>query len=103
MSDLDIDDMEAAPETVKEVKLKEFNGTLECKQEWVPLFYSASWMVRAYVNGKLFKESDGKDEQWNDKDMSAWIRKMLAEDSDKLEEQGINTKSEYEKWGGFVF
>lgn len=94
---------EEGPPTMKEIPVKEFNGVMECKQEWVPLFYSASWMVRIYVNGKLFKESDGKDNQWSDKEMSAWIRSILGSHSPELEDHGIDTTKEYEKWGGFAF
>lgn len=86
-----------------EKETKYYDGTIEYLQEWVPLFYSASWMIRIKVNGKILFESDGKDDPWNEEDMSRWIRGILASNSSVFLNERINVNKEYEEWGGYSF
>lgn len=81
-----------------------FDGTIEYLHEWVPIFFTASWMVRIRVNGKILFESEGRDEPWDDEDKARWIRGMLAVNSLLLiSEERIDANREYEDWGGYRF
>ena len=80
-----------------------FDGTIEYLHEWVPLFYSASWMIRIRVNGNILFESEGRDTPWDEEDKERWIRGTIAANSSLLISERIDANKEYEDWGGYRF
>lgn len=82
---------------------KIYNSTLEIKHEWTPCFFSASWMIRMFVNSKIYIESEGKEIQWEKEDIENWVRTKLLVNWVELSNMGVNVNSEYEKWGGKLF
>ena len=76
-------------------------GKFEVKQEWVPLFYTATWMIRIYVNDKMVWESEGKDQAWEPVDIEAAVRKYLRDNVKTLVTQGIKVTKEFAKWSEY--
>lgn len=74
------------------------NSTIEIKHEWTPCFFSASWIIKIFINGKIYKESDGKDNEWLQEDIESWVRSTLLKNWSDLTNQGVNVNEEYQKW-----
>lgn len=92
------DQQEPTPETKRC-----FDGMIEYLHEWVPIFFTASWMVRIRVNGKILFESEGRDDPWDEDDKARWIRGTLAANMSILLSERIDANKEYEDWGGYRF
>lgn len=87
--------------TEEEAPITEKIGTFEVRHEWVPVFFTASWMVRIFVNGKLTEESEGKDNQWDPSDIEYFVRKYLRTNSAFLKNEGINILKEFSNWSNY--
>jgi hypothetical protein len=85
------------------IEEKVYNSVLEIRHEWTPCFFSASWMIRMFVNSKIYIESEGKDSEWAREDIENWVRSKLLVNWSELSSMGINVNKEYEKWGGKLF
>ncbi len=80
-----------------------YTSKIEIKHEWTPCFFSASWMIRIFVNDKIFLESEGKDEQWKQEEIENWVKNALLENWSILTQKDVNVYKEYEKWFGNLF
>jgi hypothetical protein len=80
-----------------------FDGEIEYLHEWVPIFFTASWMVRIRVNGKILFESEGRDEPWDEDDKARWVRAIIGANTHLLISERIDANKEYETWGGYRF
>jgi len=85
----------------EEAPITEKIGTFEVRHEWVPVFFTASWMVRIFVNGKLVEESKGKDNQWDPSEIELFVRKYLRTNSKFLKTEGINSINEFYNWSNY--
>lgn len=104
MSDLESESSFPETEKPEQIEIKKFfDGQIEYLHEWVPLFYTASWMIRIRVNGKILFESEGRDEPWDEEDMARWIRGTIGANSSTLINERIDANKEYEDWGGYRF
>ena len=74
------------------------DSTIEYKQEWTPCFFTSSWIIKVFVNGKLFIESVGKDNEWTIDEKDSWIRAMLGDNVQKLADLGSDTTKEYSRF-----
>jgi hypothetical protein len=82
---------------------KKYTSKIEIKHEWTPCFFSATWMIRIFVNDKIFLESEGKDTSWDQDEIENWVRTTLLKKWVELTNMGVNVNEEYEKWGGRLF
>jgi len=87
--------------TEEETPITEKIGTFEARHEWVPVFFTASWMVRIFVNGKQVEESEGKDNQWDPSEIEYFVRKYLRTNSQFLKSEGINIIKEFFNWSNY--
>jgi hypothetical protein len=82
---------------------KVYTSKIEIKHEWTPCFFSASWMIRIFVNDKIFLESHGKETEWTKEEIAAWVKDALLENWSILTQKDVNVYKEYEKWFGNLF
>lgn len=82
---------------------KVYTSKIEIKHEWTPCFFSASWMIRIFVNDKIFLESEGKEKEWSQQEIESWVKSSLLENWSVLAEKDVNVYKEYQKWGGKLF
>ena len=75
-------------------------ANLKIKQETVPLFYSAVWVIRARVDGKVIFESKHSGEEYSSAFTRQWARYCIRKKYSQLREFGVNADHEYENWGG---
>lgn len=76
-------------------------STLEIKEECQALFYSATWVIRARVNGTIIQESESLDNQRTADVVSQWARSFIMSNYAKLRAQGVDAEKEYvHVWGG---
>lgn len=80
-----------------------YTSNIEIKHEWTPCFFSASWMIRVFINNKIFSESEGKDITWSQQEIEGWARTFLLKNWAELAKMDVNVNKEYEKWGGKLF
>ena len=74
---------------------------LVIKEEYEPLFFSASWTIRAYVNDIVIAESLPSDNARSEGAIRQWARAFIRGTQGKLTARGVDVVKEYtEKWGG---
>lgn len=75
-------------------------STLEINDDYVPLFTSATWTIRACVNGQAVFESTPSDVPHTPADVRLWARTMIRQCYCDLRKRGVDADAEYVKWGG---
>ena len=93
LSDDDYDAPDTWPSPVK--------ATLTIVDEYQPLFTSASWVIRARVDGTVFAESEERDDPHEEAEVKQWARAMIRKEYVRLSKMGVDALSEYTRvWGG---
>lgn len=77
------------------------SAKLSIEQETNALFYSATWLIRARVNGKIFAESNEVPEAVPQGEVRQWARAVIRKSRTTLQQMGVDTDTDYVmKWGG---
>jgi hypothetical protein len=73
---------------------------LVVEDKYEPLFTSATWTIRATVNGQIISESTTATKAHSDAFLKRWTRQMIRTNYERLRQLGVDADSEYVKWGG---
>lgn len=73
---------------------------LVVKDVYEPLFYSATWTLCAYVNGKIVSSSTPFHKPHSTLFIDRWVRRLLRSEASYMSSLGVDVYAEYEKWHG---
>lgn len=76
------------------------SATLTIDDEKEALFISATWTVRARVDGVALWESKPRDRSHGDAFVRQWARFVIRKHYDRLRELGVDATKEYVNFGG---
>jgi len=76
------------------------SANLVIEDKYEPLFTSATWTIRATVNGTVISESTSAPKSHSEAFVKRWARQMIRTQYDRLRQLGVDADSEYVKWGG---
>lgn len=76
--------------------------SLEINEDYEPCFFSATWTIRARVNGVVLDQSETISQSRITSDVKLWARSFIYKWQRKLRELGVDVEKEYESWGGLA-
>jgi hypothetical protein len=78
------------------------NRVLELRAEVVhlPLFYTATWKIVVYVDGKEYISSDEVDRRPSKDVVDDWVRQIIRFHITTLSGMQVDVSSAYERYGG---
>lgn len=75
---------------------------LVVKRVSTTMFYTVTHKVQIWTGKVCFIESKETNYPMNDKEMNAWIRRVILDYRDRLSSDGVDIRTEYKKYGGDV-
>ena len=78
------------------------SAQLVVEDKYEPLFISATWTIKATVNGELISRSSESRKAHSDAFIKRWTRQVIRSNYERLRQLGVDAESEYTKWGGLL-
>lgn len=74
--------------------------TLKIEQEIDPLFFSATWTIRARIGERIVARSSEYDKPLANGYVQQWARAFIRTNKNKLKQLGVDVVCEYKAFGG---